>query len=426
MTITSNDERVTIARVKLFEAGLQDLRDKVAKLNKRAVRHGMVEVVLRVVSSEMVDRRYPGGKSYPTLQHDVEIDGCEPCINGFRLLARVEFNPIVGTLVHANPAVGDDCDLSRYRSIEPICEHCNSRRNRNDVFVLAGPDGHRKIVGRNCLADYIRSGDAETLARWADMMDSFVSSGDADPNECCDHYDRGRANPEMALVPFLRIVAMVKRRCGWLGRTKARDSFDGIATVDIAGRVIYGCGPHHERWMKEMGFEAEDGDADYAEKAAEWAAGLDCNDSNEYRYTIGQIGRAGAVDLRKLDGYAASILIAYDMDCERAKERAEKAKTAKNTVYFGSLKKREKGIRVTCKGVRSHDGYYGVTTIIRFEFYPDGADGADKAVLCWFASGDRYNEWTVDEEYTIDATPVKHEDHERYGKQTKINRVKAC
>jgi len=421
--------KVTVATVELFEAGMSDLRDKVEKLNKRAKRHGMEALDMRVVSEQMVDRviRTARGKSViPELQYTVEIAGCEPCINGFRLIARVEFNAIVGTVVRANPALGDDYDVSEYRTLGPICEHCGTKRTRNDVFVLEGPDGQRKVVARNCLADYCRSGDANTLAEWAKCMDSFspdACDGDPDDGDC---YDRGRANPAMSLVPYLRIVAMVKRRCGWLGRTKARDSFDGIATADIAGRVIYGRGASHRAWMREMGFEAEEGDKDYAEKAAAWAAGLDCNDSNEYRYTIGQIGRAGAVDLRTLDGYAASILIAYDMACERERDNAEKAKTAKNKVYWGCEKKREKGVRVTCKGLHSFEGHYGVTTIVRFEHYPDGPDGADKAIIVWFASGDRFNDWKVDGEYLIDATCKGHDNSDKYGKQTKVNRVKQC
>jgi hypothetical protein len=417
------ETKVALATVELFESGMTALRDKVVKLNKRAKRHGMSVLDLRIVSEEMIDRKIPGVGIFPAIRYTVEIAGCEPCINGFRLIARIEFNDIVGTVVHGNPTLSDDYDLSEYRTIGPVCEHCNTNRRRNDVFVLEGPDGHRKIVARNCLADYIRSGDAEDLARWADAMDWIGKAGSGDGDGDCDYYDRERANPAMSLVPFLRIVAMVKRKCGWLGRTKARDSFDGIATVDIAGRVIYGCGAHHVRWMDSMGFEAKEGDKDYAEKAAEWAAGLDCNDKSEYMYTIGQIGRAGSVDMRTLDGYAASILVAYDRACEREIEYAEKAKTAKCKVWFGSPKKREKGVCVKCVGLHSFEGHYGVTTIVRFEHYPNDTD---RAVIVWFASGDRYDDWNIGDEYTVDMTPTKHDDCDKYGKQTKCNRVKVC
>jgi hypothetical protein len=424
--IKTVNERVTVATAEVFERGLSAIRDKVAALNKRAVRHGMELLELRVVSTETVTRKTKAGTEYEDIRHCIELTGCEPRINGFKLLARVEFNDLVGTIVHVSPAAPDDFDSRAYRDCGPICEHCNTKRRRNDVFVLADPAGGNKIVARNCLADYVRSGDAEALAWWAECSDWCGSGADGDPDECVDYYDRERANPAMSLVPYLSIVAVAKRKFGWLGRTKAREEGTGGATADIAGQIIYGKGSYHDEWIKKNDLHACDDDRDYAEKAAEWAAGLDCNDSNEYRYTIGQIARAGVVDMRSHDGYAASILIAYDMACERARDDAEKAKTAKCKVWFGSEKKREKSVPVTCVGLHSFEGHYGVTTIVRFEHYPDGKDGADKAILVWFASGDRYNDWTEGEDYLIDATVKGHDDHDKYGKQTKINRVKDC
>lgn len=420
-------EKTLLATVVLEERGLAALLNKVEALNKRALRHGMETLDVRVVSSEAVERTVlteTGKRIVTAIEHTVDIAGCEPCINGFRLLARVEFNDLVGTLVHTSPAAGDDFDGREYRTIGPICEHCNTKRYRKDVFVLEGPDGCRKVVARNCLADYIRSGDAEDLARWAEFMDCVRSAGESGCDDDCDYYDRERSNPAMSLVPYLRVVAMVKRTVGWMGRTAARESYDDIATADIAGRVIYGRGAAYERWMREMGFEAQDGDNDYVDRAVEWAAGLDCNDSNEYRHTIGAIARAGVVDMRTLDGYAASILIAYDKHCEREIEYAARKAGAKRKVHFGDAKKRYRSVRVKCVGLHSFEGLYGVTTIVRFEHYPNGPDGADKAILVWFASGDRYNEWRIDDDYAIDFTVKDHDDHEKYGAQTKINRVK--
>ncbi|MHC5061790.1 MAG: hypothetical protein ACYTFK_11985 [Planctomycetota bacterium] len=422
--IKTVNERVTVARAEVFERGLSAIRDKVDALNKRAVRHGMELLELRVVSTETVTRKTKAGTEYPDIKHCIELTGCEPRINGFKLLARVEFSEFAGTIVHVSPAAPDDFDSRAYRDCGPICEHCNTKRRRNDVFVLADPAGGNKVVARNCLADYCRSGDAEALAWWAECADWCASGLDGDCDGDSDYYDRGRANPAMPLRQYLSIVSVVKRKYGWLGRTKARENGDGGATADIAGQVIYGRGANHDRWIKEMELIATDDDADYADKAIAWAAGLDPADSNEYRYTIGQIARAGMVDMRSHDGYAASITIAYDMACERAREDAERAKTAKCKVWFGSEKKREKSVPVKCVGVSSFEGHYGVTTIVRFEHYPDGPDGPNKAILVWFASGDRCFDWEADADYLIDATVKGHDDHDKYGKQTKINRVK--
>jgi hypothetical protein len=425
MTTATDNAVVTLATVDLFESGLSNLRAKVVKLNKRAARHGMVPLVLRVLRSEAVERKVrlaQGLVTLPDVRHTVEIDGCEPCINGWALAAKIEFNDSIGNVVRIAPGHCDDGSFVSYRTVGPVCEHCNSRRRRNDVFVLEHCDGRRKIVGRNCLADYIRSGDAASIAAWAEMMDCIrlAGDGDGDGELGRDDYSRDRGNPALPLEPYLRIVAVVKRKLGWMGRTAARDSYDGTATADDVNYVIYGRGSGHDAWVAENELFAHPDDADYVDCAIKWASTL-CDDDNEYRSIIGRIAIAGYVDMRKLDGYAASILIAYDKACEREIEYAARKAGAKEKVWFGCEGKREKGIPVKCVGLHSFEGQWGVTTIVRLEHYPDDSS---RAILVWFASGDRYNAWEVDAEYTIDATIKGHDDHDKYGKQTKVNRVK--
>lgn len=419
----TTETKVTIATVKLFDRGLANLLEKVEKLNKRAVRNGLDELEVRILSTETIEVEKAPKLFVPVEQHTVEINGCEPCIEGWALAAKVEFNDTIGQVVRIAPGRDDDGSYSAYRTIEPICEHCNSRRRRNDVFVLEHCSGERKIVGRNCLADFIRCGDAEALARWADMMNWVGDAASGDDSECEDEREwwGERSNPTMPLVPYLKVVAAVKRKFGWMGRTAARESYDGVATADTAGYVIYGRGSKHAAWVEKHGLRGDDNDAEYVEKAVEWARTL-CGDSNEYRDIIGRIAEAGRVDMRKLDGYAASILIAYDKHCEREVEYAKRAAGAKRKVWFGTEGKRERGVRFTCMGLNSFEGQYGVTTIVRFEHYPDGPDGDTRAICVWFASGDRYNEFEIGNDYVMDATVKGHDDHEKYGAQTKLNR----
>ena len=94
---------------------------------------------------------------------------------------------------------------------------------------------------------------------------------------------------------------------------------------------------------------------------------------------------------------------------------------AKGTkVYFGEPKVRVRGISATCVGVNSFEGHYGVTTLVRFEHR---ISESEYAVLVWFASGDKTEDFEAGEDYTFDATVKGHDEHDKYGKQTKINRV---
>lgn len=414
------ESKVTLATVSVFERGLRVLLEKVEKLNKRAARHGMNTLDVRVLSSEAAEREVAPGVFVPDVRHTIEIDGCEPCIEGWALAAKIEFNDTIGNVVRIAPGRDDDGSYLAYRTVGPVCEHCNSVRRRNDIFVLEHCSGERKLVGRNCLADFVRSGDAVALAAWAEFMGSFdnIESEDCDDDDDWRDYCGRAGNPSMPLVPYLKVVAAVKRKFGWMGRTAARESYDGTATADLASYVIYGRGSKHRAWVEKNGLTGNADDAEYVEKAVEWACTL-AGDRNEYRDTIGRIACAGTVDMRKLDGYAASILIAYDKHCEREVEYAARAEKAKRKVWFGCEGKREKGVRFTCVGLNSFEGMYGVTTLVRFEHYPNDDE---RAICVWFASGDRYNDFEIGDDYVMDVTVKGHDDHEKYGAQTKLNR----
>jgi hypothetical protein len=420
----------TYATVKVFERGRVALMDKVDALNKRAARYGMNTMEARIVR---VDGFVPlvRGKSltrFPQYSfgctenhYCIEITGCAPRINGWRLVARVEFNADIGNIVRIAPGVDDDGSFVAYRTIGPVCEHCNTNRRRNDVFVIEHESGQRKVIGRNCLADYLRCEDANDFVRLAEYADFIKEACDAAERDDMEYFGGGWVASNMPLERYLTIVRMLTRRIGWISRTAARENGDGSSTADDAYRYIFSNDRYTKAWIARNELETCADDEAEALCAIEWACNVGASRS-EYLDTIQRIALSGSVSFGKLDGYAASIIIAYRKACERDRERAEKAKNAKNKVWFGREKDRVRDLQVTCKGLHSFEGYYGVTTIVRFEH---SVSDTDKAVLVWFASGDRYDDWEVDAEYTIDATIKGHDDHETYGKQTKINRVKS-
>jgi hypothetical protein len=177
----------TFATCEVFDRGLRALRVKTDELNKRAARHGMVPLEVTVVKTKgfvPVTRHYRDthgrdGRIIPAHWetrfghtedlHTVEINGEAPRINGWVLACRVEFNGTIGNVVRIAPGRDDDGSYVTYREIEPVCEHCNTRRRRNDVFVLEHESGERKIVGRNCLADFLRCAGADALPDWRNM-----------------------------------------------------------------------------------------------------------------------------------------------------------------------------------------------------------------------------------------------------------------
>ena len=422
-------DKITLRRVTLFEGGLTGLRLLTEKLNKRSERHGMERVDVTVVAEHGFvplhagrnkdgKRTYGFGISVPL--YDVEIDGCAPRINGWALACRVEFNDIIGQVVRIAPGRPDDGSYVAYRDIGPICEHCNTNRRRGDIFVLEHSDGSRKIVGRNCLADFLRTGDADTFAAYAEWCDRIAQWGDDDFAGECESEGwgyGGRISPTITLDKFLTVVSMLTRRLGWVSRTEARDNPGKSATAGDAGFYLYGRGKAHKEWIEDNELYIEAKDSDIAAKAIAWVQSVEPGTS-EYLHTIVKIGKAGLVD-RSIDGYAASIIRAWQKDCEFQSERAAKAKGAKTKVFIGSKGERMRDQRVRVVRLHPYTTDFGVKTIVAMEAdMPDGS----VAPITWFASGEQ--DFDVDCEYNMTATIKDHKDDDRYGKQTIVQRAK--
>lgn len=393
--------------------GLAAIQEKIDELNKRAARHGMNTLELRVVKELTFIPVYKAGFGHAEDLYGIEVDGGAPRMNGWKLLARVEFNGIIGNVVHIVPTVNDDGSFEQYRSVGSVCEHCNSKRYRKDIFVLEHENGQRKLIGRNCLADFLRCTSADDLERYAEIAGLLGDS----IRECSgsDYDGGGRVVLGMSLERYLPVVAMMMRRFGWVSRTAAKENMELAATADHAFRYLFINFPGKSTWIEKNDLYACDEDIDLASRAIEWAKTID-DAGSEYRSTIKRIAIAGETDFKSLDGYAASIVSAYKRETEK---NAERANQPKNKVWFGTVGKREKAVNVKCVGTHTYDGYYGVGTIVRFEHVV----GDNVAVLVWFASGNKESDWTVGEEYTIAATVKDHKDDPKYGKQTMINRV---
>ena len=401
---------VAVATVEVFDRGKTALTERVAALNKRAAQHGMVPMTVTVDRIKAFIPVLVGGRFGAQQNMFVlTIEGVAPRIRGWSLIAKVSFTS-VGTIVKP---MADYDNLAEYRTIGPVCEHCNTCRNRKDVFVLENENGNRKIIGRNCLADFLRCDDAESFALYAEFADKIKDT--VDNREWDREEYAGRWAKVSDLERFLTVVAMLTRKIGWTSRSESRDG-GGLATADQAADYLFRS--NHvdiKRWIENNDLTVSDDDAGKALAAIAWAKGVD--DYNEYLHTIKTIAEAGFVEFPGLEGYAASIIVAYDRELSK---RAKKTSKGKEKVYFGTKGKREKGIKVTCTGIHTCDGYYGTVTIIGFEHRTDNA----VALLVWFASGSKEDDFDIGTDYTIDATIKDHIENDIYGKQTKINRVK--
>lgn len=63
----------------------------------------------------------------------------------------------------------------RYYNSKPICEHCNSKRNRKHTYIVRNTETNEfKQVGKSCLNDFTRGLSAEAITQYISYFDELI------------------------------------------------------------------------------------------------------------------------------------------------------------------------------------------------------------------------------------------------------------
>lgn len=153
-----------------------NIEKRIAKLARKAAKNGNPDISVSFGETFIreVDTEY--GKTDVEFV-SVTVTGEAPRIAGWDFLARIE---LLGNenLVHSVP--GSDIQLDQsFRHHNGYCDHCNSARRRNDVFVLS--NGSEQIaVGRTCLREFLGIDDPKAIISRAQFFEELRDARDED------------------------------------------------------------------------------------------------------------------------------------------------------------------------------------------------------------------------------------------------------
>lgn len=152
------------------------LRKAVDTLNKRATRKGAFPLAL--LESERTWQDMPTGRTLAVRR--VTILGEVPDLGDWRWVARLEHTPS-GNVLHrvqdwrplpSHLAALPPDTLESYRMRGPQCDHCDTRRARNETYVVRNmTTGQTVQVGRSCLESYTGSDPLAALS----ALDAFAT-----------------------------------------------------------------------------------------------------------------------------------------------------------------------------------------------------------------------------------------------------------
>ena len=436
---------------RVVDSKLDDLADRIAKLNKKAAKLG-TEAITLTVSDEhdqevtrerrnAMDAVEASLEAVEGIGHYVErvtdytfviVNGETPMIAGWVFVASLDHEADQGADesvgirrapvgVFLRSRIGEEAaaavegaDLTRYRHAGNDCDHCGFNRRRKQTYVLYEIEtGALRQIGSTCLTDYTGAGNnPERIAAWAEWLEGLYSDlgrgGD-------DGFGEGSGRIAVRTLDYLANVVAVIKDSGWVPRWSRSDYGDSErnhnATADVAMANI-------------MARKKEDRipvtDEDYVEAAAalEWVRELDESgeELDEFLHNLTTYTRSDYVPA-KGDGFVAYTPMARRRAVEKVLEAERKEKAAVESEWIGEVKERLRGLRFHVTFTREFPGTYGTRLLTK------GHDD-DGNLLVWWSSS-RFLE--QGKTYEMDATVKRHDtdDYNGSAKTTEITRVAA-
>lgn len=383
-------------RVRDYKLG--EIRQRVERMNRRAAKLGLAPISIEVLSEDTVPVVYPvehplaglptgAVKVYST----IAFTGSAPVVSNHTFIARIEHHA-EGNLLSKAPGVTEE--LPQYRSAPPKCEHCDSIRRRNDTFVLKTPEGTLKQVGRNCLADFLRTTDVAAAISLFTLLEDLVRHVRDDDEDSLGSFGRVTG---FGVIEILAATASVIRHEGWVSSKAAREQEKCSTASRVEWLLSPTFGHMSDREVEERRtLTPTEGDYEEAKAVVAWAKGLTVR--SDYDNNLKVACSLFHIEFRTVP-LVASAVTSYRRTVER--ELAAKAVAKPVAGHFGELGKRY-DLELTVKFVREWESDYGVTTLIAFE-------DTEGHLFKWKASG--AHDVKPGERYRVKGTVKIHGDY---------------
>lgn len=332
--------------------------------------------------------------------HSYRITGKPPVLNAWRFRASINHSehsrPIIRSTLPEIP--------KHYRTATTYCEHCNTNRDRNDVYLLQNSlSGKWMQVGRSCLRLFTQIDDAEkAISEYVNALQFLAEYSDEYDPESEGGYG-GAGAAAVDLLPFVRVVAYLTEKYGYTNRQRA-ETEGLLSTADEAMGAIRSRSDADRRLFDVA--TKDPGTLTRAQAAIEWAKNLP-DDGSDYEHNLKIIAEDGLFNAVREAGYAASLYATF----KRTQEQQAQREAVTNEWLDAKQGDKLTGYKLHTVSVRAIEGNYGITYLHVFR------DDAGRQFK-WFGSKQ------IDQKQGFPATfTVKGFDEYKGIKQTVITRV---
>ena len=357
-------------RYTVYEGFMDELRNKIAKIERRCAKLGC-EFHYAEVGEEYREIIDETNRMHICKFVIVEAEGTAQ-INGWEFVASVEHTDKGNIYGKAMTEVEIP---AQYRCSDPYCEHCKTNRIRKYTYIVRNVENHEfKQIGKACLKDYTNGMSAEIAAMYASLRDVFEEAQERRPSSGMIR------NSYIKTADAVRYVAETVRHFGY-------EKADGIRPTKDRAKLYYRIGTDDykninskvvEAAKQEMESVRFNADSEYAVETAKaalaWIAEQD--DFSDYMHNLKVVTSMEYIKSDRF-GILASLIPAYNK--AKGIEEARKAERQASN-WIGNVGKKididvEKAECVS--SWESEYNYHYVTTYI-YKFFD-----ANGNILIW-------------------------------------------
>ena len=390
---------------RIYEDFFKDVEKTLNRIGKKCAKHGN-PFTFEVVGTEI--QEIEDEKTMKTNYYKfiiVEVEGTAK-VDDYEFVAVLE-NHNHGNIIRK---INNDIEIpNRFKFTDNICEHCNSKRRRNELYIIRNiKTGEFKQVGSNCLMLYTNGLNAEYIASYIngitelEEFDGFIGGGE-------------RVYYSVEDVIRYSIGAIDK-----IGYFNANSSFPTKSLVSCIMSSMCGIEEvnkilnrnHFNVEFNKKDFTKEDIE-DKIDKVIEYYLSLENN--NDFINNVQVILKEKYVEPHNL-GFICYLPQGYYKHIKNEIQRAEQNLINKKSEYFGEIGKRYKAEKVyEAECITWYETMYGIINIYKFVL-------ENGNILIWKTS----NCYCDDELKNCEEITFTIKDHKEYKgtKQTEVTRCK--
>lgn len=357
-----------MASYSIPEVNMESLEKKLTRIRNKAEKYSCEFQYKRTgehfEAVETNDRDENGNPKKEIIHYiDIEVTGTAK-VNGWQYAATLEYtdkgNLISGVEGLEIPA--------RYYTCEPYCEHCKTRRDRKNSFIVYNPESSEfKQVGRGCLKDFTGGLSAEAVAQFESWIKECEEAREIDWGGCWFPAYINTKDFMVAAAEIIRIYGYVKR--------DTEGQVDTATRTEAAYKVWAGMRLGMAReYMKELyedavsrGFDMNRAESiALAETVREWVLGNERDDN--YFHNL-KVACAADCAAGRMIGLLVSSFTAHNRELEyqaerREREAKEKEAAAKST-WMGEVGDRISFTIADFDTITSWETQWGLTVVYK-------------------------------------------------------------